>query len=69
MLAKKIVLSQLRKYLKYLESESAVDSDHYLDFMNLGVFVDLNRVKKGVFKVMDKILLDFEKGKDHSKTT
>lgn len=60
MITKKIVISQVRKYLKKKADEKPADKETYLDFLNSGIYVDLNRVKKSAFKIMDRLLNDFE---------
>lgn len=61
-MAKKLIISQVRKYLKKQSEAKNTDTESYLDFMNTGIYVDLNRYKRVAFGLVDRILSRLEGG-------
>lgn len=67
MLTKKIIISALRHYLKKEIEKKDPDTQSYLDFMNTGVFVDLERIRKPILKLVDKVITSIERTMTNNK--
>jgi peptide methionine sulfoxide reductase MsrB len=67
MLTRKLILSQLKKYLARKAQDKDPDTESYLDFLNTGIYVDLNRFKKPLFKLLDRFLSQLERNTTYRK--
>jgi hypothetical protein len=58
--AKKILVEEARKMIRLNLAEKK-DRETYLNFLNSGIFVDLERLKSAMFKQFERVISEIDK--------